>query len=158
MLATLEDTHFPGRCVLTNLGDSLGPVVGSYLSEAAGWQWDFYLLAICVRAALGWNVATKTDKTQTAVLLLVALLVQKETYPPVLLERKAARLRKETGNDKLRSALQSAKTPRQLFFLSVVRPTKMLFLSPIVFGLSLYIAVVYGYLYLLFTTMTVCVP
>lgn len=30
----------------------------------------------------------------------------------------------------------------------------MLFRSPIVFGLSLYIAVVYGYLYLLFTTMT----
>jgi hypothetical protein len=30
----------------------------------------------------------------------------------------------------------------------------MLFLSPIVFLLSLYVAVVYGYLYLLFTTMT----
>ena len=91
---------------------------------------------------------------QTAVLLLVALFIQKETYPPVLLERKVKRLRKETGNDKLRSALQSSKTPRQLFLLSVVRPTKMLFLSPIIFGLSLYIAVIYGYLYLLFTTMT----
>lgn len=30
----------------------------------------------------------------------------------------------------------------------------MLFLSPIVFLLSLYVAVVYGYLYLLFTTLT----
>jgi len=29
-------------------GPSLGPVVGSYLSQAAGWQWDFYLLSICV--------------------------------------------------------------------------------------------------------------
>lgn len=30
----------------------------------------------------------------------------------------------------------------------------MLFLSPIVFGLSLYVAIGYGYLYLIFTTMT----
>jgi hypothetical protein len=30
----------------------------------------------------------------------------------------------------------------------------MLLLSPIVFGLSIYIAVIYGYLYLLFTTIT----
>lgn len=37
---------------------------------------------------------------------------------------------------------------------SIVRPTKMLFLSPIVFLLSLYTAVIYGYLYLLFTTIT----
>jgi len=42
----------------------------------------------------------------------------------------------------------------ELLLLSVVRPTKMLFLSPIVFGLSLYVAVSYGYLYLVFTTMT----
>ncbi|KAJ9603306.1 hypothetical protein H2200_012084 [Cladophialophora chaetospira] len=118
-------------------GPSLGPVVGSYLSEAAGWQWNFYLLTIL-----------------TALLLLLAIVIQRETYPPVILERKAKRLRKETGNPKLRSALKSTKTPKQLFLLSVVRPTKMLVLSPIVFGLSLYIAVVYGYLYLLFTTMT----
>ncbi len=99
-------------------------------------------------------IKLKADAKQTGVLLLVAVVVQRETYPPVLLERKAKRLRKETGNMKLRSALQSSKTPKQLFFLSIVRPLKMLALSPIVFGLSLYIAVVYGYLYLLFTTMT----
>lgn len=29
-------------------GPSIGPVVGSYLSEGAGWEWNFYLLAICV--------------------------------------------------------------------------------------------------------------
>jgi MFS family permease len=98
--------------------------------------------------------ASEADTKQTAVLLVVALVIQRETYPPVLLERKAKRLRKETGNNNLRSVPRSGKTPGQLFFLSVVRPTKMLFLSPIVFGLSLYIAVVYGYLYLLFTTMT----
>ncbi|KAK5459864.1 hypothetical protein LTS15_003993 [Exophiala xenobiotica] len=118
-------------------GPSLGPVVGSYLSAAAGWRWDFYLLAII-----------------TGILLVLTVICQRETYPPVLLERKAKRLRKETGNAKLRSALQSPKTPRELFLLSIVRPLKMLCFSPIVFGVSLYIAVTYGYLYLLFTTVT----
>lgn len=72
----------------------------------------------------------------------------------MLLDKKVKRLRKETGNEKLRSALKSSKTPGQLFLISIIRPTKMLFLSPIIFGLSLYIAVGYGYLYLVFTTIT----
>ncbi|RVX69790.1 hypothetical protein B0A52_06435 [Exophiala mesophila] len=118
-------------------GPSIGPVIGSYLSEGAGWRWDFWLLVIC-----------------GGVLLILALFIQQETYGPVLLERRAARLRKETGNMKLRSALQSTKTARQLFFFSLTRPLKMLCLSPIVFGLSLYIAVSYGYMYILITTLT----
>jgi MFS family permease len=63
-------------------------------------------------------------------------------------------LRKETGNKALRSAQQSSKPARELFLTAIIRPTKMLFLSPIVFGLSLYVAIGYGYLYLIFTTMT----
>jgi hypothetical protein len=78
----------------------------------------------------------------------------RESYAYVLLDRKAKRLRKETGNPNLRSVLDTGKSPRDLFAFSIVRPTKMLFLSPIVFLLSLYVAVIYGYLYLLFTTMT----
>ena len=35
-----------------------------------------------------------------------------------------------------------------------MRPTKLLYLSPIVLALSTFMAVVYGYLYLLFTTIT----
>lgn len=119
------------------LGPTLGPVAGSYIAEALGWRWDFYTLTIAA-----------------VVLWAIALFLQDETYPMTLLERKAEKLRKETGNEKLRSVLQSPKTPTELFWGSIVRPTKMLFLSPIVFGLSLYIAICYGYLYLLFTTIT----
>jgi hypothetical protein len=54
----------------------------------------------------------------------------------------------------LRSALDTGRTPKELFLYSIVRPTKMLFRSPIVFLLSLYVGVIYGYLYLLFTTIT----
>lgn len=78
----------------------------------------------------------------------------RESYHPVLLARKTKRLIKETGNQNLRSALDTGITPRELFIQSIIRPTKMLFLSPIVLLLSLYVAVVYGYLYLLFTTIS----
>ena len=119
------------------LGPTLGPVAGSYIGEALGWRWDFYTLTIAA-----------------VILWIVALILQDETYPMTLLERKAKALRKETGNEKLRSALQSTKSPGELFWGSIIRPTKMLFLSPIVFLLSLYIAICYGYLYLVFTTIT----
>lgn len=76
----------------------------------------------------------------------------RESYATVILERKARRLRKETGNSHLRSALDTGKEPKELFQFSLVRPLKMLFMSPIVFLLSLYMATIYGYLYLLFTT------
>ena len=77
----------------------------------------------------------------------------RETYPVVLLERKAARLRKETGNTALKSKMALPYTPFQLFKISIVRPLKLLVFSPIVLALSTYVAVVYGYLYLLFTTI-----
>lgn len=80
------------------------------------------------------------------------MFVMRETYPPILLERKAAKLRKETGNPAIRSALDTGLPPTELFARSIVRPLKLLFRSPIVFILSLYSALIYGVLYLLFTT------
>lgn len=77
----------------------------------------------------------------------------RETYEPVLLERRAKRLRKETGNPDLRSRLHPDIPTREFFVRAIVRPTKMLLFSPIVLVLSIYMAIVYGYLYLLFTTI-----
>lgn len=76
----------------------------------------------------------------------------RETNPSVLLDRKTKKLRKETGNRDLRSALDTGLSPKKLFRNSITRPLKMLFLSPIIFLLSSYVAVVYGIVYLLLTT------
>ncbi len=76
-----------------------------------------------------------------------------ETYGPVLLARKAARLRKETGNNSLRSTASVSRS-KQVILRNVTRPAKMLMLSPIVPICSLYIGIAYGYQYLLFTTFT----
>ena len=54
----------------------------------------------------------------------------------------------------LRSKLDKGISKKEHFKRAIVRPTKMLLFSPIVLVLSIYMAVVYGYLYLLFTTLT----
>jgi hypothetical protein len=84
---------------------------------------------------------------------MAGLVFLRESYAPVILARKAARLRKETGNQNLRSKLQTSGSPRALFWRAISRPLKLLTRSPIVFILSMYASIVYGYLYLLFTTI-----
>lgn len=100
-------------------------------------RWIFWVIAIA-----------------TGGIAIMAFVFMKETYAPTLLERKARRLRKETGNMNLRSKLDNGLSPRQLFIRAIVRPTKLMLLSPICAFMSLYMAVVYGFLYLLFTTFT----
>ena len=85
---------------------------------------------------------------------IIMFFFLRETYEITLLNQKAARLRKETGNPHLRSALDLGRTPGALLKKSIVRPMKMLLFSPIVLALSTYMAFVYGLLYLLFTTIT----
>ncbi|KAL7894303.1 major facilitator superfamily domain-containing protein [Trichoderma sp. SZMC 28014] len=116
------------------LGPTIGPIAGGYLTPALGWRWAFWLMAIIA-----------------APLCPVVVIFMQESYPFVLLQRKTIRLRKETGNARLRSALDNGRTTHELFRATIFRPFKML-LMPIVFLLSLYTATVYSYLYLCFTT------
>lgn len=78
----------------------------------------------------------------------------RETHAPTLLARKTRKLQKETGNDALRSKLDDGLTAKQRVARAIVRPLKLLLLNPIVFLMSLYCAIVYGILYLLYTTFT----
>ncbi|KAL2037035.1 hypothetical protein N7G274_010162 [Stereocaulon virgatum] len=119
------------------MGPVIGPVAGGYLSQAKGWRWVFWVITIAAGA-----------------ITVAAVFLIRETYAPILLEHKVEKLRKETGNMNLKSKLASNIAPVELWRLSITRPMKMLVLSPVVLALSTYMAVVYGYLYLLFTTLT----
>lgn len=79
----------------------------------------------------------------------------RETYGVVIMARKTRTLQVKTGNMALRSRYDHGLTQRQLWRNTLIRPAKMLVFSPIIFLLSLFMAVVYGYLYLLFTTFPV---
>ncbi|KAL8956374.1 MAG: hypothetical protein Q9193_006098 [Seirophora villosa] len=119
------------------MGPVIGPVAGGFLAQAAGWRWTFWLITIAA-----------------GVINLFAFAFLRETYPPILLERKAKKLRRETSNNKLKGKYTSDRPPLAVFKLAIVRPLKLLFLSPIVLALSTLMAVAYGYIYLLFTTLT----
>jgi multidrug resistance protein len=119
------------------LGPVVGPVCGGFLVEHMSWRWVFWIMAI-FGGAFG----------------LLLLVVGRETYAPILLEKKAAALRKSTGNPAFKSKLAKDIPPREIFIRAISRPMKMLFLSPIVGLMSLYIAINYGILYLFFTTIT----
>lgn len=86
---------------------------------------------------------------------LVSLFLLRETYAPVLLERKAKRCRKETANSSYRSRLAGSEmSANKIIAIALIRPLKLLVTSPIVALLSLDTAVVYGYEYLVFTTLS----
>ncbi|KAK4089286.1 hypothetical protein PCL_11896 [Purpureocillium lilacinum] len=121
-------------------GPTIGPLVGGFVAETIGWRWDFWIVLI------------------VAVILTVVIeFLNEETSHHVLIERKVVRLRKELGRDDLRScyAATETRTKHRILLDGLLRPTKMLVLSPHVFFLSLYIAFVYGTLYILFTTIPV---
>jgi len=88
------------------------------------------------------------------VVAIAVLILLRETYGIVILERKAARLRKSTGNPLLSSINDTGRDPRLLLKIAIVRPVKMLVFQPIVLLMSLYTAVVFGYMFLLFTTFS----
>ncbi|KAF7171633.1 hypothetical protein CNMCM6106_006044 [Aspergillus hiratsukae] len=119
------------------MGPVVGPIAGGYLAEVAGWRWIFWVISMAGGAVFAFS-----------------LVFQTESYEPVLLQRRVDQLRKATGDMTLRSKLAQNISARDNFIRSIVRPTKMLFLSPIVAIFSLYLGIIYGYLYLLFTTIT----
>ncbi|RAK99555.1 MFS transporter [Aspergillus ibericus CBS 121593] len=122
------------------LGPILGPVVGSvaggFLSEAEGWRWVFWVIAIA-----------------TGVITIGCILCYHESYALVLLERKAARLRKETGSPNLQSKYYTSPFTTHSYLNILARPMKLLAFLSIVLILSLFAAITYGYLYLMFTTI-----
>jgi len=121
-----------------NLGPAISPTAGSYLNAAKGWRWVFYLTGILGGAGT-----------------LLSMICMSETYEPVLLRRKAARLREQTGNIKLRAKSDAGAAASKLkaFRNAMVMPFTMLFFSRPIFFTSLLTAVGYGYIYILYTTL-----
>ncbi|KAM5462790.1 MFS siderochrome iron transporter 1 [Microsporum audouinii] len=122
------------------LGPVLGPVIGGFLGESAGWRWVEGLLAIF-----------------SGTVWIIGSIFLPETYPPVLLRKRAQRLSKLTGKVYAsRMDIEQGKLSiGQAFQTALMRPWILLFCEPIVFLLSIYMAIVYGTLYMLFSAFPV---
>ncbi|KAI1177941.1 polyamine transporter 3 [Nemania sp. FL0916] len=122
------------------LGPTLGPVVGGFLAQAGGWKWVDALAVVF-----------------TGVMLVMGLIFVPETYTPYLLIRRAKRLSKVTGQvyiSKLEKG-KPEKTASSVFYNAIARPWTILLFEPIVLSLSIYSAIIYGILYLIFTAFPI---
>ncbi|KAI1036553.1 hypothetical protein LB503_003381 [Fusarium chuoi] len=117
------------------LGPVVGPIIGGFVSENVGWRWTFRILLIL-----------------SGIIAVVTFAFMKETNYNVILQKKALRMRKQTGNEKLVAKLSRDETPGQMLARAIVRPLKLLIFSPIVLLVSLYTGILFGLIFLLFTT------
>ncbi|KAK5741322.1 MFS siderochrome iron transporter 1 [Elasticomyces elasticus] len=117
------------------MGPVLGPIVGGFVGQTIGWRWVEGVMAIF-----------------TGVLWILGAIFIPETYPPVILRKRAAKLSKMTGKvyRSQGDVDQGPTTFSHVFKTSLSRPWILLFREPIVFLLSIYMAIIYGTLYMLF--------
>ncbi|KAL1634056.1 hypothetical protein SLS58_010850 [Diplodia intermedia] len=117
------------------IGPAAGPIAGGFIAENTTWRWAFWATSIA-----------------DALIQIVGFFYLQETYAPVLLKWKAARLRKETGNAALRSEFDSDKTISKVLGIALIRPFRLLFTQPIIQFLAVYMAFLYGLMYLVLST------
>jgi multidrug resistance protein len=107
-------------CVAPFTGPALGPMVGGFLGDAAGWRWVMGFLGIF-----------------TGLLAFTCFLFTPETYAPVLLRSRAKLLSEVTGHKYLTAMdAQHPLVIKELVKRALVRPWILLLREPIVLFLT----------------------
>jgi MFS family permease len=129
MFNSIEKTWaFPLYAIPGFAGPVLGPVIGSYFgpSPFISWRWSEW---ICVIMA--------------ALVLVIVFFTMPETYAPLILQWKAAHLRKITGDDRFRAEFEVVdSTLFSRLKVAMTRPFMMV-TEPIVAVMTLYLTVIY---------------
>lgn len=117
-------------------GPLLAPFVGGFIVMShLGWRWTEYIVTIMGFLAFGLN-----------------LLFLSESYPPEILVAKASELRRRTKNWGIHAKQEEIEVDfRELLEKNFSRPIRMLLTERIVLLLSVYMAFIYGLLYLFLT-------
>ncbi|CAF1377491.1 unnamed protein product [Adineta steineri] len=115
------------------LGPVFGSIIGGFTGAAIGWRWIQGIMAIF-----------------TGILSIIGIVGLPETYAPVLLYRRAEKLRKITDLFyRSKFEAKSQVTLSHLLKISFSRPWIFLFREPIVLFFAIYMAVIYGIMYML---------
>lgn len=119
------------------LGPGLGPLIGGVIVHNTHyWRWTLHVVSIAV-----------------LVMLIVLIFVVPETFAPLLLKKKAKRLRKETGNDRYYAPIErSTKSLFETIFLSIKRPAQIFIFEPMLTLLCIYSGLILSLLYLFFVS------
>jgi multidrug resistance protein len=92
-------------------GPVLGPIVGGFVGETIGWRWMFWVSLIF------------------AGVMFILKATLPETYAPAILKKRAAKLRKETGDENIRTEQELFRVPfSQMMQDTLIRPFREFFL------------------------------
>ncbi|KAF9235761.1 MFS polyamine transporter [Melanogaster broomeanus] len=125
------------------LGPVIGPITGAWIAEYSTWRWVFW----------------STSIADGVVQILGMLFLQESNICPLLLERKAKKIRQAMDEEKVshrevRTVFEAqGRTWQAILTKALVRPFVMFYHEPILQLLGVYMAYLYGMLYLVLTTI-----
>lgn len=120
------------------LGPVVGPIAGGFIAQYSTWRWVFYATSIAA-----------------ALVQVVGLVWLSESHPPTVLRRHLRSLVRDTGNTNLYVDDAAAGTTTTLgaaLWHAAQRPVRMFATQPIVACIAVYMAYLFGTLYLMFAT------
>lgn len=120
------------------LGAAVGPIIGGFMAGRTTWRWMFWATS-CFQA----------------VMVAIAMFTFPETYAPLILRRKAAKIRKETGDSRYYTAEERLIGQRSVVSTisrAMQRPYRLLTTHPITQITAVVKGFEYGLLYVVLST------
>lgn len=113
------------------LGAAVGPIIGGFMADRTTWRWMFWSTSIF-----------------QGVMVVMCFFAFDETYPDLILRRRAEKLRRETGRAYYTAAerLDSGRSTLSVVRRSLTRPLRLLATHPIIQVVSFVQALSYGLL------------
>lgn len=122
------------------LGAAIGPILGGFIAQYSSWRWIFW----------------STSALQ-GVLVIASFMLFRETYAPIILGRKAARMRKLCNDSRYQSLIERFESGRSVLWVlrkSLTRPMRMLLFHPVAQTQAVVSGLSYGLLYLVLSTFS----
>ncbi|KAI1733373.1 putative efflux pump antibiotic resistance protein [Xylaria scruposa] len=134
LVVDMYPSKYRGRSLalasLSYLGPALGPIIGGLLTQLLAWPYLFYVVSIF-----------------NAVITFLGFFIVKESYTPVLLQRKRAKQSMSEGHDLMHSKTSTWAARRDIasrFLAHFTRPFAQLIQRPIVHVISFSLALEFG--------------
>ncbi|ETS63216.1 hypothetical protein PaG_03002 [Moesziomyces aphidis] len=116
-------------------GPALGPIVSGFIAvSGTSWRWLFWVCTIF-----------------SGVCLVLVIFTLPETYAPIILLKKARRIRKETNDERYKAPIELVSIEwKDRLNKTLLKPFIMLGQEPMLLVMTFYLSFVYGVVYLLF--------
>ncbi|CAI0647143.1 unnamed protein product [Colletotrichum noveboracense] len=122
------------------LGAAVGPIIGGFIAARTTWRWMFWSTSIF-----------------QAAMIFVSFFSFPESYAPLILRRRAAHLRRETGEPRYHTAnerVDAGRSASSVLARALSRPLRLLLFHPIIQVSAVLSGFNYGILYVVLSTFS----